>query len=253
MRLSLRVFPIALLAAPSLSAQTLAQRIAAVHDGAAVFSYASRPEVCGDGDRMTGIGTSYRSFYDEGSRRACVHGPVQVRVTLDGGSVRRIESWIGEPRARDGRDLGTVAAAEAARYLLEVATRTDGSRGARAVSAAVYADSTVVWPTLLRLARDSMPGRQPVRKEATFWLSRFAIAVIGGHPSTLVDDDEQSDEVKLQAVFVLSQLPDREGIEPLLGVARSRAELGIRQRALFWLGQSGDARAVTLFESLLRG
>ena len=242
----------ALLVAPSVSAQSLADRASAVRDGAVVFSYASRPEVCGDGDRMTGIGTSYRSFHD-GGWRACVHGPVQVRITLDGGEARRVESWIGTPRQREGRDLGTVPAAEAARYLLELAARGSGSAGARAVSAAVFADSAVVWPTLLRLARDSTSGRTQVRREATFWLSRFAIAAIGGHPSSLVDDDEESDEVKLQAVFALSQLPNREGIEPLLGVARSRAEVGIRQRALFWLGQSGDARAVTLFESLLRG
>jgi hypothetical protein len=242
----------ALLPAPSLRAQSLADRVAAVRDGAVVFSYAARPEVCGDGDRMTGLGSSYRSFYD-GERRSCVHGPVRVRLTMAEGALRRVETWVGGTRAREGRDLGTVPASEAASYLLAVAARSTVSSGARAVSAAVFADSAIVWPTLLVIARDSQAGHRSVRQEATLWLSRFAAAAIGGHPSTLGDDDEGADEVKLHAVFVLSQLPNREGIGPLLDVSRSRAELAIRQRALFWLGQSGDARAVTLFESLLRG
>jgi HEAT repeat protein len=251
MRSFFRCLSVVLLIAPALSAQSLAERVSAVRDGAVVFSYSSRPEVCGDGDRMTGIGTSERSYYDD-MRRPCVHGPAQVRLTITDGEIRRIESWIGA-RPREGRDLGVVSAPEAARYLLGIAARSAGSPGARAISAAVFADSAVVWPTLLDIARDTASVRGSVRKEATLWLSRFAMAAIGGHPTTLGDDDEGSDEVKLQAVFVLSQLPNREGIEPLLEVARSRAELGIRQRALFWLGQSGDARAVTLFESLLRG
>lgn len=242
----------ALVVAPALPAQSLADRAAAIRDGAVVFSYASRPEVCGDGDRLTGVGSRHRSYFD-GQQRACVNGPVQVRLTKHEGEVRNVETWVGVPRSREGRDLGVVPASEAARYLLSVATQSAGSHGERAVSAAVFADSAVVWPALLGIARDSTRSHRAVRREATFWLSRFAIAAIGGHPSSLVDDDEESDEVKLQAVFALSQLPNREGIEPLLGVARSRAELGIRQRALFWLGQSGDARAVTLFESLLRG
>jgi hypothetical protein len=251
MRASCRLLAAALIAAPALSAQSLDARVSAVRDGAVVFSYASRPEVCGDGDRMTGIGASERSYFD-GSHRPCLHGPAQVRLTIVGGEIRRVESWIGL-RAREGRDLGQVPAGEAARFLLDAAMRSGGSSAARAVSGAVFADSAVTWPTLLRIARDTTAGRRSVRQEAMLWLSRFAIAALGGHPATLGDDDENSDEVKLQAVFVLSQLPHREGIEPLLDVVRSRAELGVRQRALFWLGQSGDARAVTLFESLLRG
>jgi HEAT repeat protein len=252
MRASHRLLVAALLLGPPLPAQSLDDRVSSVRDGAVVFSYAARPEACGDGERMTGFGTSNRSYVD-GSNRPCLHAPAQVRITMLRGEVRRIESWIG-PRTREGRDLGQVAAAEAARYLLGIATRNAGAPGARAISAAVFADSAVVWPTLLRLARDTISGSRSVRQEATLWLSRFAIAALGGHPATLGDDDEESDEVKLQAVFVLSQLPNREGIEPLLEVARRpRAELGVRQRALFWLGQSGDARAVSLFESLLRG
>jgi FOG: HEAT repeat len=79
---------------------------------------------------------------------------------------------------------------------------------------------------------------------------------IGGHPTSLADDDDEErsdrDDVKVRAVFALSQLPNREGIPPLLEVARSNAALAVRRSALFWLGQSGDPGAHSLFESLLR-
>ena len=246
------VLAAALFIAHPLASQSLAERVANAGDGAVVFTFAARPEVCGDGHRMTRIGTSYWTQFG-GERGPCVHGPVQVRLTTDAGRVRVVESWVGAPRAREGRDLGAVSASEAAGYLLGVAASTGSSPGARAVTAAVFADSAVVWPSLVVLARERAAAHRSARREAMFWLSRFAGAAIAGHPATLGDDDTGADEVKLHAVFVMSQLRNGDGIDRLLELARSRAELGVRQRALFWIGQSGDPRAVTLFESLLRG
>lgn len=244
-----------LLGGPGIGAQSLADRIAAAGDGPVVFEFAARPEVCGDGERSVRIGS--RSYMGDMSalHHPCVHGPVQVRLTLRGGGVERVESWVGASRPREGRALGTVPAAEAARYLLALALRASGSAAAKAVAPAVFADSAVVWPGLLTVARDSSGQRRGARTDAAFWLSRFAAAAIAGHPASLDDDDDESerDEVKVQAVFALSQLPNREGIVPLLNVARSRAALPVRRSALFWLGQSGDPRALELFESLLRG
>jgi HEAT repeat protein len=118
----------------------------------------------------------------------------------------------------------------------------------------VLADGAVVWPTRLSIVRESPSRGDPARGEAALWLSRFARAALGGHPSSLATDDvdTEKDDVKLHAVFVLSQLPNGEGIPSLLDVARSKADLAVRQHALFWLGQSGDPRAVARFESLLR-
>jgi HEAT repeat protein len=252
--------PAILLAAASLlashggGAQSLAGRISAAGDGPITFQFASRPEICGDGERSIRIGS--HSYMGEMSsfQQPCVHGPVQVRLTLRNGAVERVESWVGAVRPREGRALGTVPAPEAARYLLSLATRTTGAPAAKAVAPAVFADSAVVWPALLAIARDSSRQRHGARSDAAFWLSRFASAAIAGHPTSLDDDDDASDDdgVKVQAVFVLSQLPNREGIAPLLNVARSNAALAVRRSALFWLGQSGDPRALELFESLLR-
>ena len=255
---AVRLFVVASLLAPPVShAQSLAERVSAVSDGQVVFQFASRPEICGDGERSIRIGS--RSYMGEmrSVRQPCLHGPVQVRLTLRDGSVERVESWVGAVRPREGRALGSVSAGEGARYLLQLATRAPGAVSAKAVAPAVFADSVVVWPTLLTIARDSSSERRGARNDAAFWLSRFASAAIGGRPTSLVDDDDDErsdrDDVKVQAVFALSQLPNREGIAPLLDVARSNAALAVRRSALFWLGQSGDPRALSLFESLLRG
>jgi hypothetical protein len=242
------------LAARTGGAQSLAERVAAAGEGPILFSFSSRPELCGDGEHFVRIGRS--SYMGSGGnwRRECEPGPVQVRVTMRGGRAERVESWVGAPRARDGRSLGQVPAVDAARYLVALAARGDGSAAGKAIAPAVFADSAVVWPALVAIARDSTGGRSAARKEASFWLSRLAGAVIAGHRGSLVEenDDDDRDDVKVHAVFVLSQLPNREGIGPLLDVARSNAHASVRRSALFWLGQSDDPRAVTLFESLLR-
>jgi len=58
-------------------------------------------------------------------------------------------------------------------------------------------------------------------------------------------------EIREQAVFALSQRPKDEGVPALIRVARTNKDPEIRKRALFWLGQSGDPRALALFEELL--
>jgi len=252
MRGSLVLLGACLTALHTAGAQSLADRITSAGDGRVIFSFAARPEVCGDGEGLISIGRSY--VRSNGEPRPCVHGPVRVRLTMRDGRVERLESSVGATPALDGRDLGVVAPGEAARWLLALAARGDGRAAARAITPAALADGVVVWPMLLDIARDSSGQRRAARTEAAFWLSRFAGAAIGGHPATLVEDDaDDRDDVKLHAVFVLSQLRNHEGITPLLDVARSNANLAVRQRALFWLGQSGDPRALSLFESLLRG
>jgi len=225
-----------------------------VRDGGVIFHFAARPEVCGDGERVIRIGRSYIESNSSEERQPCVRGPVQVRLTVREGAVERVETWVGPMRSREGHALGMVPAREAARYLVELAARADGRVSARAITPAVLADSAVVWPELLAIARAPASQRRAGRGDATFWLARFASAAISGHPGSLAtDDDEEKDEVKVHAVFVLSQLANREGIPALIDIARSNADLAVRRSALFWLGQSGDPRALALFESLLRG
>ena len=249
---------VALLPLTTLRAQSLATRIAAVGNGAVVFHFAARAGVCGDGEHFirTGRSSYHGSFSSGRSMEPCEPGPVQVRLTLDNGVVTGVRSWVGRPRQREGRDLGAVSAPEAARYLLHVAATGAPGAGSKAIMPAVLADSAVVWPDLLTIARDRDTRSRSTRQDALFWLSRFASGAVAGRPNDpFVEADEGSnddEELKIHAVFVLSQLPRGEGVPQLLDVARSNASWRVRSQAMFWLGQSGDPRALALFEAVLR-
>ena len=241
-----------------LQAQSLASRVAAVEDGAVTFHYAARPGVCGDGESFIRTGrSSYHGSWS--SRRAmepCTFGPVQVRLTMEDGAAHRIETWVGPLRSHDARDLGEVSAPEAARYLMTIAARGAVGASKRAIFPAVLADSVTIWPELFVIARDTETRSRATRRDALFWLSRFASGAVAGRPNDpFADEDEapsEDDELKTHAVFVMSQLPREEGIPQLLEIARSNPNRRVRGQALFWLGQSGDPRAIELFESVLR-
>jgi HEAT repeat protein len=188
----------------------------------------------------------------------CDFGPVQIQLTLRDGAVDRVDTWVGRlQRKTDARDLGAVSSPEAARYLLDVArTAMSKSTSSNAIMGAVLADSATVWPSLLAIARDGNGRSRASRDDAVFWLSQFAAAKLNGHPNELFldnDKDTGEDDLKGQAVFVLSQLPNGSGNDELFNVARHNKDPRVRSKALFWLGQSRDPRALDLFEEILRG
>lgn len=251
-------------AAPS-RAQSLERRVSAVADGSAQLSFASRPGVCGNGRGSIGTGgNTIVGNYSSGSgyrdsREWCVPGPVRVVLTVRDGAVDRARVFVGggdsvggnDSRA-DVRDLGVVSASEAAGYLLDLAVHAPGRVGENAILAAVLADSVTPWPALLQLARNESTSHR-TRESATFWLSRAAAAAVNHRPlfSEHYDYESPRDEVRAAAVFALSQQPRDDGIPALIRVARTNSEPSLRDKALFWLGQSGDQRVLDLFAELL--
>jgi HEAT repeat protein len=66
-------------------------------------------------------------------------------------------------------------------------------------------------------------------------------------------ESDPSRDVRRQAIFALSQLPDGRGTDLLLDIVRDRSqEATARQEALFWLAQSEDDRALDLISGLLK-
>ena len=240
-------------------AQSLESRVASAGDGTVQLRFASRPGVCGDGRGSIGTGGNtimrqYSSDSDYGhSREWCVPGPVRVVLTVRDGAVNRARVYVGGNDSSPGiHDLGTVGAREAVDYFLALAPRTSGSVGDDAILAAVLADSATPWPALFSIARSESASRRS-RESATFWLSRAAAAAVN-HRALFADRDEdesESDEVRGAAIFALSQQPRDEGVPALIRVARSNSAPSARDKALFWLGQSGDPRALELFAELL--
>ena len=234
--------------APVLAGQTLENRIGGVKDGTVRFAFAARDGVCGDGEHNISFhyGRGNEGEWDGG----CTDGPVRVVVVRSGGRTTALRSYVGGRwRHEASADLGQVGAVEAARWLLGVAER--GGPGAEdAILPATLADSIVIWPALLRIARnDRVP--EDTRKSAVFWLGQAAgeAATIG--LDSLVSDASADREIRESAVFALSQRPEREGVPALIRIAKRDRDPEIRRKAIFWLGQSESPAALALFEELL--
>lgn len=241
----------AFLPAP-LSAQSLAQRVQGAGDGTVRLSFASREGVCSSGPgSITIIGDD---DHDDEWESGCERGPVRVSLRVRGGRVTESETYVGGRwRAGRGRvtDLGLVPAREAADLLLGLAPQVSDDNGGELVTAATLADSVVVWPQLLRLARDTRV-REETRRQAVFWLSQAAGTEAVKGLDSIATDGGGDIEIRKQAVFALSQRPADEGVPILIRIARSNRHPELRKSALFWLGQSEDPRALTLFEEILR-
>ena len=259
----------ALVAGPA-AAQRLGARVAAAPDGTVRLSFAARPGVCGNGRNVIalecagggcGWGRGGHTIMLDGGfggdevEYDCEPGPVRVSLTVRTGRVQSLRTyvggrWVTPPRDAAVTDLGTASPRDAVDFLLGLATREDTRGGEEAILPATLADSVTVWPMLLKLARDDRaPAR--TRRQAVFWLGQAAGDAATRGLADLVDDGDVDRDVKEQAVFALSQQPRDAGVSALIRIARTHPDPGVRRKALFWLGQSGDARALALFEEIL--
>jgi hypothetical protein len=227
-------------------AQSLGDRVAAVRTGRVRFSFEARPGVCGNGRN---ISTSRRTSDWE---PWCEPGPVRVAVELREGRAVDLDSYVGGRwRARQdaATDLGEVAPADAVAYLVSVAKGSEGRTAEHAILPIALADLET-WPQLLSLAKDGARPRA-VRRSAVFWLGQAAGDKAVEGLTGIVDQPDEDLEVKDSAIFALSQLRQGGGVEPLIQIARSNRDPRLRKKAIFWLGQSDDPRAIALFEELL--
>lgn len=246
-----------------LQGQSLAQRVRAVGTGVAEVHYTARPGTCGDGRESFsfGNGMHFGAWYgrsSDGMTPSCVAGPARVRLRVEGGTITSLRVSVGPVRSSDEppKDLGAVPSREAAAFFVALADSTDGNVAQRAIDAAVLADSATVWPQLLTIASDTVRVSRSARRHATFWVGRFAAAKLSGNGDDIAaadDGDDDKDDSRSAAVFALSQLRGHAGVEPLLQVARTNKDPAVRRRAIFWLGESGDPRAIALFREILRG
>lgn len=243
----LRFFPSLLLVVSlpgSLAAQSLAQRVDAAADGTVRLSFPARAGICGSG----GSGISLRDANDEWQPDC---GPRLVRVALRlwDHRVHSVRTYVGGHWIPDttALDLGIVSPREAAPYFITLAERAGGeSVAGDPLLPSVLADSISIWPSLLRVARNSRLTKD-TRGRAVFWLGQAAGDAAGPGLDRHVDH-----EVRKSAVFALSQRPHDQGVPALIRIARTSPDTELRKSALFWLGQSEDPRALDLFEEILR-
>lgn len=247
------------------AAQRIADRVAAAPGGVVRFSFAARDGVCGNGRTVIALdcengACGRRTITMDGWKGDeveydCEPGPVRVSLTVRGGRADRLRTYVGGrwvvPRPGAAvTDLGTVPARDAVQFFLDLALHDSSRTGEEAVFPAVLGDSVEVWPDLIRLAKnDRVPHR--TRRQAVFWLGQAAGDRVTGELAGLADNETVDRDVKEQAVFALSQQAHAVGIPALIRIARANRDREVRRKALFWLGQSDDPRALALFEELL--
>ena len=100
---------------------------------------------------------------------------------------------------------------------------------------------------LLGIARDPAEGIE-MRKQALFWAGQGGVplAELTGLYANVSDK-----EMKEQLVFVYSQRSEPAALDKLIDIAKKDPNPELRKRALFWVGQSQDTRAVQALQDIL--
>ncbi len=95
------------------------------------------------------------------------------------------------------------------------------------------------------------PGQvRDLRRDAAFWLGA-ARGEAGASVVERLARDDADDDFREHLTFMLTLVGDR-GIDTLIALAKRDPSAKVRGQALFWLGQSGDQRAVQFFEHVLK-
>jgi hypothetical protein len=258
--MSFRVFEfssltvLALVACAPARGQDIAQAVKQESDGTVRLIFASKPNVCGDGqtfisirddDDTNGEHTYYRQtrsgFNINTTGRGkhngdweysdCHHGPVRVDLRVRNGEVVHVEAYVGPLVPQPVTKVGARAAVD---YLLTLTEKSDQIDVAKhAIFPAMLADSVEPWERLLKIGRNTALPRE-VRKSAIFWLGQGAgDAATPGLTSVLSDDDV---EIKKSAIFALSQIRGEQSVKALIDVVHNVKDREVRKSALFLAG-----------------
>jgi hypothetical protein len=178
-----------------------------------------------------------------------------IGVTLAAGvdPAPRLLQLAGNAQAPVGlREKAVFWAAESGATAAQLSALYARENGTKVREQILFAYSRIQDPSgareLLRVARGD--DEVELRKKAIFWLGQRAGEEITRDLGELVGNESEDEEVREQAIFAISQRHD-DGVPALLQIARTNRDPRLRKRAIFWLSQSGDPRAVELFESIL--
>ena len=244
-------------------AQTLERRIASAPAGSVGFVFTTRPNVCGDGISITLSDDTSDGWTTRSTRRGthigrsmsnysepCQTGLARVVLKRTASAVSSVTVTVGGRPERADTEIADVSSAEAAHYLLLVAPQLRLRSAENAVMGAAIADSALIWRRLLEIARDAKASESS-RKASIFWLSHEATAAALAGLDTIATDDDGDTAVRADALFHLANRPGGEGVPVLIRVVETSSNRKLRRDALWHLSQSGDPRALSLFEQLL--
>jgi HEAT repeat protein len=257
-------------ATPAYAQGSLAQRVERAPDGLVRLQFEGHPGVCGDGRDVIGyrkaiFAGSVHSIGGNWSSSRCAPGPVRVALSVARGRVTKMETFVGGswPAGERATDLGTVNSSEAAAYFFALVPELEGrsNKGRLLLPAVLAADNRTV-ARLISLARDGA-RRQDTRSGAIQWIGLLGdasvvptlVAFARQDVSTRADDIDRDDThgkkgLASGAVAALSFLENGAGVPALIDFARNGTP-AVRRSAVFWLGQTGDQRALTALHGVI--
>ena len=238
-------------AAGMVGAQTVERRISGAPDGNVTFHFASRADVCGDGRNYIRADDMWMGSVNDGIRsQACERGPIRVLLTRDGRDIIRISTFAGPVAEEPGAtNLGAVPAADAAAWLLGIASRVDGRPGREAIMPAALADSALVTRELLAIARNVDRSRE-LRRSALSWVVRrrgergeLSGEEVSRTLVTIARDENEVRTVRDQALSSLARLESSSSLDALVSMTTGTTEAWLARRAVEVMASSGDPRA----------
>jgi HEAT repeat protein len=245
--------------ATAAEAQSLAQKIANAPDGRVQFSFASRDGACGDGRtymrvNLTGGNEFYGNYNSDVTSPPCARGPVRVVLETAAHTVIGMRVFVGPPSSSESAtDLGTVRSLDAAAYLLDLASKGEGSVSQNAIMPAMLADSVNSQASLLAIARDQSRARE-TRRSAISWLSRDGRvpSALSAQLLAIATDESDNQSVRQAALRTLARLDAGAGIPELMRLANDKAGGWTAREALTSLAQSGDPRSREYLRGVVR-
>ena len=247
----------ALATSPALG-QTLANRISSAGDRSVQFSYPTRPGVCGDGHSYISMGSgNFYGSFSSNSADQCQAGPARVVIDLADKNVVALRTFVGAvPATADPgvTSLGSVTAAEAADYLLGLATRADGRVGHDAIFAALLGENVDATARLLEIGRDQTRPLE-TRRAALSGLARSdtpQLDRVGAALLQIATNENDVQAIRTQALSVLARLDHGAGVQPLVQLAGGNMSSWIGRESMRVLASSGDPRARQFLRSTVQ-
>ncbi len=150
--------------------------------------------------------------------------PVEVR--------KRAAVWLGCSRGAHG--IATLK-----RML---ASDTNADVRDRVVFALSQSKDPAGIPLVIEAARNDKDPH--IRGQSLFLLAQRAASQVSKTAIENALENDPGSAVRERAVFALSQLRNGEGIPMLVDLAKTHRDPAVRKKAMFWLGQSKDPRAL---------
>jgi hypothetical protein len=198
---------------------------------------------CNLDDRRGGFGSD--------DDRTNTSGEMQIYARLAAGVVQEIRAFSASCPVTANSEivqLGRVDNESSIDWLRD-ALAEDEELSSETIMAISMHDGEQARDTVINTGRDH--DNPDVRTEAWFWLSQSEATESEREIGNAILND-QDDDVREEAVFALSQLPEDRAVPALVDLIENRSlDMDIRENALFWLAQSESDEAFAYVDGIL--